>query len=436
MGKKAAVAPVASQDILASLTKAGSATSGATTTNRVPTDDPIAKMIEECLATEFAKKSVANSVVGKGGHALFDQSVYQAAMNDGGEYKGSAANIFFLNLRKPAMKTRHPHLSAALAYGEEHFGESRFKDSSGKFRNVMKFENAIPVASFNKDQTASIGSWRKLGFDLQVVGFLTQFHKAVVGKENAENAETVAVRELFLRTSSHCPINHHFFDNTVPDVETSLVNFTFQTKENCAKLAQQHAPLAWDFVLFVHEHSKMLSESGQDSSAESIEQAILRDVTFAKGSEYAIKRGSRRVEECLMMFKRIDDAGIASLIEEANAAFEPKDGKREPLSYYSKLLLLVQKAGTNTNHLKFLVEWLFVRLQRGYLQCDVTKANLKVELNSASSVFDISEFIKDTFRYPDGSSTDQALSSVWKSPLSYSVFSPRTALQVVPSWRL
>ena len=89
------------------------------------------------------------------------------------------------------------------------------------------------------------------------------------------------------------------------------MNFAFMASENLVTLKGEFAPNATNVINSVAQQHKNLKGSGQSSENRDVERSILDDpscpVRFAKTSEYGIKRGSKKIEEAIMMKKRLED---------------------------------------------------------------------------------------------------------------------------------
>ena len=122
------------------------------------------------------------------------------------------------------------------------------------------------------------------------------------------------LRELFRSTAAHMPADYYVMDPHHPAIQTSLLNFAFQQQEDTVIAKDVLAPNAWGVCCFCAEQQLLVRSKGEGEDASSVERAILHDsqftVTFAAGSEYAFKKGSKKCDELLTIYKRVTEASF------------------------------------------------------------------------------------------------------------------------------
>ena len=189
-----------------------------------------------------------------------------------------------------------------------HTKEAQWKDSRGAVKSVMEYSKSIPVVVFDSTSPGRLTEWRRAGMDKQLYGFLINF------KNNAlTRSKDDPVRRMHLNTACHVPATFKLFEKSVPDVESAILNWSFQVHEDCRRDEEEFAPSGWQVCSFVAEHQSLLKDKGIEPSSDEIETAILgtgkadsqTGVTFAPGSDYQIKKGNRKVDDMILIHRRI-----------------------------------------------------------------------------------------------------------------------------------
>ena len=101
------------------------------------------------------------------------------------------------------------------------------------------------------------------------------------------------------------------------------------------------------------------------------------------------------------------------------------DEKRDPFNYFAKLLLFSQKGSQPKELLRFLMQFVLVRLKRGRTNsAKCSKAHIKELLTLGQSIFDIRQFITTKFDYSHHPATASVLNSVFGDPIAFHQYLP------------
>ena len=198
------------------------------------------------------------------------------------------------------------------------------------------------------------------------------------GIQHAMDADVVSKRNLFRNTARHMPMDWYRFDVN-PEVDRQLQTKNWQLVENLKEAENRVAPDAWQLACYMnfYRSSAQAENNGTMDVAQvhaQIEKYLTENLKFSKSSDYKVsKKGSRLVQDLLLIFDRVKDAKVESEMRESRAMFA-----RTSIFYqHSIFLCLVQKCGTSAAKMELLVHLAWVRLQRGTLSDETSKAMLQ-----------------------------------------------------------
>jgi len=116
------------------------------------------------------------------------------------------------------------------------------------------------------------------------------------------------------------------------------------------------------------------------------------------------------------------------VIELGRSEIETVNGKKDPFSYVSKLLMFVQRTGDDEKRLRHHLEFVLVRLRRSVIKADISKTVLqKATLMVADIAYDVGKHIRETFTYSDTKQHNACaeLVGLWESPLKFDAKLPQ-----------
>ena len=116
------------------------------------------------------------------------------------------------------------------------------------------------------------------------------------------------------------------------------------------------------------------------------------------------------------------------MIELGRSEIETFNGKKDPFSYVSKLLMFVQRTGDDEKRLRHHLEFVLVRLRRNVIKADISKIVLQKDTSIVADIaYDIGKHIRSSFAYSDTKQHNACaeLVELWESPLKFDAKLPQ-----------
>ena len=278
---------------------------------------------------------------GEGSRPIFDKKVFVEKMRIAKQYRGVAGNLLWLKLDEWAIPNQKLSRHEVVTYAKEFFDVPKALEQ-GTDGNCRGFQQDKPVvvAVTDATQAPAKGTMRKISMDKPIFAFLLtwKFWQKMPQTDHVKQTREKALA-LFRRQALHWPMDFVYFE-PCPSLDQDIFKASFQIMEDTRREEEHFAPSGWQVCcLFAQARLMKKAESG-DASAKGVED-LLKDINFAKSSDYKIKAGSKVVEQGLRVYDRFTDAGVEELVREGASVF----GRGSPFDQLSKLVVVSQKIG-------------------------------------------------------------------------------------------
>ena len=218
---------------------------------------------------------------------------------------------------------------------------------------MIDFPEPIGIVCLSTGGPGKFGQWRKFTHDRLYWGFHLAFEKYVTKKLDSSDKDDMHRREIFLRTAQHIPMTFEFFDPSQPDFEKTIFTRSMQTVEDLRIKEGTLSHDAWEMCLNMAQLREFNKDASGDDSATAVEKYLCDEVQFnwARSSEHAVKKGNRSTDNMLMIHDRIEESGAKDLLVDSRTLMPTVQGKKNVFQFMPKLLVIVQKAGSDSKKL-------------------------------------------------------------------------------------
>ncbi len=250
------------------------------------------------------------------------------------DYKGVAANLFYCNLDKWAVKGQVIPRHAAKTYGDKYVMPAALSQHT-----YQLLKDPIGVAVIGTASPGALGTWRRISLDLQTFGFIVSF--ADILRKKPFDKETKALIEQFKKAALHCPMDFYFFEAT-GDVESEIFKKSFEIMEEYRKKEEVHAPGGWQVCCLFHAAKELQTgqsvgagrsqkpapspgkKAGGGAQADDAQSvcAFFDNFEFAETSDYK-KLDKKLSKDCLLVHDRMIAAQVGRLLAGSWARLGP-----------------------------------------------------------------------------------------------------------------
>ena len=195
-------------------------------------------------------------------------------------YKGSATNIFHLDISKFSIDTDPVEDAEAQEIGKKKFSLENAR--KGHFH----FARPIPVVVHDKKERGK--NLRIYGLDKLIFAFFWEWyewHQYAHTTYKATPDDKKFMLETFENTAYHCPVDYHYFD-VEPDVEMKIYIAAMNHLEGIRKDEEQLAIGGWQACCLTAKARTFAvpTNGGRDT------MDVLAEIDWAKTSDFQVKK--------------------------------------------------------------------------------------------------------------------------------------------------
>ena len=344
-----------------------------------------------------------NCSVPPGPFRCFSSGEYKTSMADNKKYMGVGSSSLWLIHEKLAPLGYAPAVEDVQATSNTRY--SKHMDRPDITRHVT-------IACFDLESPGEFGQLVRLNGDKDVLAATHSFAN-IIRDYNALTTEEQKLALMVRITAWKSQLDHWPFDYVYvkPDPNLSLQLFAqaFQDVENLKITEEEYAASAWEICC---SYAKVRGEH-HTQTAQGVHDFLAETITFSKSSaDYACRKGenSKGADNALLIFDKAERAGIKCLLVKAKPLF----GLKSALTQMGKLILSMQKAGSEPAKIRWLISFLYMRLNNGALPMDAPIGELRSRyLPDALTIFDLVTSVPAVLPYPDDATGKPCIDCIW-----------------------
>ena len=261
----------------------------------------------------------------------------------------------------------------------------------------MNFDRAVDVAIFSKESLPSPhGQFRMLLADVLVFAAADEWRFWLEFKEGDSFRGTIVdagklkqLRQICHATCHHIPMNLKYVAES-PSLEQELLALNFQGSQDIHMSAEAYTHSAWDTMsAYAKIRDLNAAATGNADNVEKVEEFFTTRISYSRGSALDPSLKSNKKDKIfqvsLTSHDKIKSAGLDWILSDAKADFP----MNFVLNNLTKLNVLCQRCGKDTERLRFVFQMVWVRAKRQVIKPDMPRSEVVKFVDNTSMFYDI-----------------------------------------------